>query len=145
MKTTVVCKDVRPATEGNKECVVVACSDEPQDVREVDVTDALILAGARDSLRAQGMILGGPLQAARTAGTQSKPDSPVEIIAHDEDGQEQRLIADHSEEYCLSSGSTLYYFYISELPGDCRWLVGRTLEIVGESKRTLDVGDGAGP
>ncbi|MGH7224194.1 MAG: hypothetical protein ACRELF_13265, partial [Gemmataceae bacterium] len=77
---------------------------------------------------AQGIVLGGALQPA-SKSNQSSLASPIQIIAHDEYGKEHRLIADHLEEYNLSSGSTLYYLYASDAVCDYRWLVGRTLEL----------------
>ena len=62
MNTTVVCRDVRPATGNNKQCVVIASQDEQTGVREIDLTAASNLAEVRDRLLAQGIVLGGPLQ-----------------------------------------------------------------------------------
>jgi hypothetical protein len=137
MKTTVVCSEVRPATEKNG-CVVVAYRDDRHEARESDLTDPANWTAVRDRLRAQGILLGGPLQPARLAGVQSSLAPPVQIIAHDEGGSEHRLVADQWEEYSLSSGSTLYFLSLSESPGDCGWLVGRTLEVAEFGDRRQD-------
>jgi hypothetical protein len=129
MNTTVVCRDVIPATGNSKQCVVIASQDEREVVRSIDPMAASNLSEVRDRLHAHGIILGGPLPSTPRSSTQSSLASPVQVIANDEHGKEHRLIADHLEEYSLSSGSTLYYLYVPEAPGDCRWLVGRTLEI----------------
>jgi hypothetical protein len=67
--------------------------------------------------------------------------SPVQIIAHDEQGKEHRLIANQLEEYSLSSGSTLYYLYVAEAPCECSWLVGRTLAVANFGSRQPDIGE----
>lgn len=139
MNTTLLCRDVRPATENNKECVVVAYRDVRHGEREIDLTDAANLADVRERLRAEGIVLGGSLQPAPKAGTQNNMTSPLQIIAHDEHGEEHRLIADHLDEYSLSSGMLLYYLYVSQAPCDCRWLVGRTLEVVASGSRQPDL------
>jgi hypothetical protein len=129
MNTPVVCREVRPAPGNGKLCVVIASQDEREGARALDPTAPSSLPEVRDRLHAQGIALGGPLQPARRCSTGGSPASPVRIIAHDERGKEHRLVADHLEEYSLSSGSTLYYLYVPEAPCDCRWLVGRTLEV----------------
>jgi hypothetical protein len=134
MNTTFVCREVRPATDNSKRCLIIASQDERADVRAMDLTAVSDLTVARDRLRAQGIVLGGPLQPAATPSNPSSPASPLVIIAHDEHGKEHRLIVDHREEYNLSSGSTLYYFSVPEASCDCRWLVGRTLEVADESR-----------
>src|SRR5687767_226007 len=125
MNTIVVCSDVRPVPENNKECVVVAYQDLRHGLRETDIPS--IVTEIRDRLRAQGIVLGGPLPAAPRTGTQSSLASPIQIFAHDEHGKEYRWIADTMEKYILSSGSTLFYLHIPEAPRDCRWLVGPAL------------------
>lgn len=153
MNTTIMCRDVRPATQNNKGCVVVAYRDVRYGGREIDITDASNLPEVRDRLLAQGIVLGGSLQPASRASTPSSLASPVQIIAHDEYGKEHRLIADHLEEYSLSSGSTLYYLYVSDAACDYRWLVGCTLELaecgsrqpnITEPGTTVDGGRDAG-
>lgn len=141
MNTTVVCREVHPATGNSKLCVVIASQDEREGVRAIDLTAASDLTEVRDRLRAQGIVLGGPLQPAPRPGPQSNLVPPVEIIAHDEHGKEHRLIAYHLEAYSLSSGSTLYYFYIPEASCDCRWLVGRTLEVAELGSRQPDTAE----
>src|ERR1700730_2102160 len=101
MNTTVVCSEVRPATENNKGCVVVAYQDVRHGLGESDLKDASDLTKLSDRLRAQGLVLGGPLPPGRTSSVQTGLASPVQIIAHDERGKEHRLIADHLEEYSL--------------------------------------------
>jgi hypothetical protein len=130
MNKTVVCRDVRPATGNSKLCVVIASQDEGAGVRAIDPAAASNFTEVRDRMHAQGIVLGGPLQPAPRSGTQSSPASPIHVIARDEHGKEHRLLADHLEEYSLPSGSTLYYLYVPEAPCDCRWLVGRTLQVV---------------
>lgn len=130
MKTTVLCTDVRPATQSGTLCVVVASLDERQGVRETDMSDASNLSEVRDRLRDQGITLGGPLQDDPSSGTRSGVASPVEIIAHDEQGGEHRFVAEALEEYSLSSGSTLYFLYVRDAPSECNWLVGRALELM---------------
>jgi hypothetical protein len=139
MKTTVVCRNVRPTTENDKRCVVIASRDDQAGDRLIDLTSDLDLTEARNRLRAQGIVLGGPLQPAPRPGTPSGLTPPVEIIARDEQGKEHRLIADYLEEYSLSSGSTLYFFDVSEVLSDCRWLVGRTLEVVESGSHQPDL------
>ena len=132
MNTTVVCREVRPAAGSGKQCVVVASRDQEAGVGASDPRASSNLAEVRDRLRAQGIVLGGPLQPAERPGAPSSLASPVQLIAHDEHGKEHRLIADQWEEYSLSSGSILYYFSVPEAPGDCRWLVSRTLVVAAE-------------
>jgi hypothetical protein len=141
MTTTVVCREVRPAAGGGRQCVVVASRDEGADVGASDPMAPSDLAEVRDRLRAQGIVLGGPLQAAERPSALSSLAYPVQLIAHDEHGQEHRLIADQLAEYSLSSGSTLYYFSVAEAPADCRWLESRTLE-VAEQRATSTEGYG---
>ena len=141
MNTTLLCRDVRPATENNKGCVVVAYRDVRYGEREIDLTDAANLAEVRERLRAEGIVLGGPSQPTREAGTQNNLASPVQIIAHDEHGNEHRLIADYMDEYSLSSGLLLYYLYVSKEPCDCQWLVGRTLEVAEVGSRQPDLAE----
>jgi hypothetical protein len=135
MNKTVVCRDVRPATGTSKLCLVIASQDEEGGVRAIDPAAASNLTEVRDRMHAQGIVLGGTLQPAPRSGTQSSLASPIHVIAHDEHGKEHRLIADHLEAYSLSSGSTLYYLYLPEAPCDCRWLVGRTLEVLDLGSR----------
>ncbi len=144
MKTTVVCSEVRPATE-KPGCVVVAYREDRHGDRESDLTDPSNLTAVRDRLRAQGILLGGPLQPARLAGVQGSLAPPVQIIAHDERGSEHRLVADQLEEYSLSSGSTLYLLSLSESPCDCRWLVGLTLEVAELGDRRQDAAAPSAP
>lgn len=141
MNTAIVCREVRPATGNSKRCVVIASQDEREVVRPIDLTAASDLTEARDRLRAQGIVLGGPLQPASSPGSQSSLASPLEIIARDERGKEHRLLVDHLEEYSLSSGSTLYYFYLPETLCDCLWLVGRTLEVAKLGNRPPDIAE----
>jgi hypothetical protein len=141
MNTTVVCREVRPANGSSKQCVVIAAQDERAGMRTIDPTAPSNLAAVRDRMRAQGIVLGGPLQPARQPGTQSRLASPVQIIAHDEQGHEHRLMADQLEEYSLSTGSTLYYLHVAEAPGDCGWLVGRTLEVAEFRSRSPDIAE----
>lgn len=130
MNATVVCRDVRPATESDKACVVVASRENVRHgTSEIDLTDPSILSEVRNRLHAAGIALGKPTQSTRNCSTQSGPRSPVQIIAHDENGKQHRLVADSVEEYSLSSGSILYFLYLSEVPADCQWLIGRTLEL----------------
>jgi hypothetical protein len=129
MNTTVVCRDVHPATGNSKLCVLIASQDEPEGHTAIDPTAPSAVTEVRERLHAQGIVLGGPLPPVPRSGTPSNLASPIQIIAHDEHGKKHRLIADHLEEYSLSSGSTLYYLYVSEAQCDCRWLVGRTLEV----------------
>src|SRR5215471_7780304 len=119
MKTTVVCREVRPTTENGKRCVVIASRDESEGERLADITAISDLTEVRDRLRAQGIVFGGPLQPAPRPGTPSGLTPPVEIIARDEQGKEHRLIADYLEKYSLSSGSTLYFFDVPEALSDC--------------------------
>jgi len=141
MITTVQCSDVRPATENDKGCVVVAYRDVPTGPREIDITDASNLTEAKERLHAQGIALGRPLQPVQMSGTPSRPASPVQIIARDEHGKQHRLIAEHVDEYSLSCGSTLYYLYVPQASCDCRWLVGRTLEIAELGSRKPDLSE----
>jgi len=129
MNTTVVCREVRPAAGSGKCCVVIATQDEPVSGNLTDTPDRLNLAEVKERLRAQGIVLGGKLAAAEGSRARSSLSGPVQLIAHDEHGTEHRLIANQFEECNLSSGSTLYYFFIGKAPGDCRWLVNRTLEV----------------
>ena len=139
MKATVVCRGVRPATGNSKLCVVIASQDEREVARAIDLTAASDLTEVREQLRAQEIVLGRPLKPAPRLSTQSSLASPIEIIAHNEHGQEHRLTVDHLEEYSLSSGSTLYYFYVLDTSCDCRWLVGRTLEVAELGIRQPDI------
>lgn len=141
MNTTLMCRDVRPATENKEGCLVVASRDVRHGVREIDITDASNLTEVKERLRAQGVVLGKQLPPAPRSNNQSSAASPIQIIAHDEHGKEHRLIADHLEEYSLSSGSILYYLYIPEAPCDCRWLVGRTLELAELESRQPDIAE----
>lgn len=129
MSTLVICKEVRPATGGGKRCVVIASRDERPGVGAIDASTPSTLAEVRERLRTQGVLLWGPLQPAQRLSTPSRPASPVQIIALDEHGHERRLVADNLEEYSLSTGSALYYLHVAETPGDCGWLVGRTVEV----------------
>ena len=95
----------------------------------IDPTDASNLSEVKERLRSQGIVLGGLSLPARKTSTQSSLRSPVQIIAHDEQGKEHRLIADSLDEYSLSSGSTLYYLFVPQVPSDFQWLVGHTLEL----------------
>jgi hypothetical protein len=144
MNTTVVCREVRPATGNGKLCVVIASQDEREDVRAIDPADAAHLLEVRDRLHAQGIVLGGPLQPAPRSSTRSNIVSPIQIIAHDERGEAHRLIVDHLEEYGLSSGSTLYFLYVPEASCACSWLVGRALEVAELASRQPDIAAGAG-
>lgn len=103
MNTTVVCRGVRPATGNSKLCVVIASQDEREGARAIDLTAASDLTAEREQLRAQGIVLGGPLEPAPSLSTQSSLASPIEIIAQNEHGKEHRLTVDHLEEYSLSS------------------------------------------
>lgn len=141
MNTTVMCRDVRPATENDEGCLIVAYRDVRHGDREIDITDASHLTEVKDRLRTQGIVLGGELPLAPRPSNQSSAASPVQIIAHDERGKEHRLIADHLEEYSLSSGWVLYYLYIAEAPCDCRWLVGRPLELAELGSRQPDIAE----
>src|SRR3989442_709192 len=118
MNTMVVCRDVRPAAENDKVCVIVASKDDLESVRAIDPTDASNLSEVKERLRSQGIVLGGLSLPARKTSTQSSLRSPVQIIAHDEQGKEHRLIADSLDEYSLSSGSTLYYLFVPQVPSD---------------------------
>ena len=140
MNTTVVCREVRPASGNNKLCVVVASQDEREGVRAIDPTDPSNLSEVKASLRFHGIVLGGPSQPASRSSLQSRLRSPVQIIAHDEGGKEHRLIADSLEEYSLSSGSTLYYLYVPGVPGDYHWLVGRILELASSGSDAATCG-----
>jgi hypothetical protein len=126
--------------ENSQRSVIVASRDERGGACGIDPTTAPNIAEVRDRVRAEGIILGGTLQPTPRSGNQNCLASPVEIIVHDEYGTEHRLIADYLEEYSLSSGSTLYYLYISAVPSNCRWLVGRALE-VSELTRTKALGE----
>src|SRR5437868_11918663 len=119
MKTTVMCRDVRPASEGNAGCVVVAGKDARHGTPEIDITDTAKLTEVRDRLRALGLVLGGPGQPSESSSARTNLAAPVEIIAHDDDGKEHRFIADTFEEYRLSSGGELHYFFLAETPDDC--------------------------
>lgn len=131
MTTTVLCTEVRPATDNNRGCVIVASRDGRHGSTEIDLADTSRFPEVKDRLRAQGLVPGGPLPPApRSSGAGSRT-SPTQLIIHDEQGKEHRLIADELEEYSLSSGSSLYYFHVAEAPLDCRWLVGRALEVAG--------------
>lgn len=141
MTTTVVCREVRPATGNSKQCVVIASQNEREGVRTVDLTAASDLTEVRERLRAQGIVLGGSLQPAPRPGTQSGLASPIEIIAHTEHGKVHRMSVDHLEEYSLSSGSTLYYFYVPDTSCDYRWLEGRTLEVAEVGNRQPDIAE----
>ena len=141
MTTTVVCREVRPANGSSQRCVVIASQDDREGVRAIDPLAPSSLAAVRDRLRAQGIVLGGPLQPAQRPGARSSLASPVQLTARDEWGKEHWLIADQLEEYSLSSGSTLYYFYVSEAPCDCSWLVGRTLAVADLGSRQPDIAD----
>jgi hypothetical protein len=141
MITTVVCRDVRPAAGSGSQCIVVASQDEREGVRAIDPTAPSNLAEVRDRLQAQGIVLGGPLHPAQRPGTDNNPAPPVQITARDEQGKEYRLIVDKLEEYSLSSGSTFYYLYVGAAPGDCRWLVGRTLEVAESGSRQPDLAE----
>ncbi len=129
MNTTVVCRDVHRATENSNLWLIIASQDGQEVVRAVDLMAASNLTEVRDRLHAQGVVLGQPLQPAPTPTAPSSLAPPVRIITHDDDGNERQWLADRLEEYSLSSGSTLYYLYVPEAPCDCRWLVGRTLEL----------------
>ena len=137
MNTIVVCREVRPATGNGQRCVVVASQEEREDAKAVEPRAAANLAEVRDRLHGRGIVLGGPLQPAQRSSTQSNRSSPVQIIAHDELGNEHRLTAVQVEEYSLSSGSTLYYLYVSEASSDCLWLLGRTLEVAEFENRSI--------
>src|SRR5438477_11944112 len=112
MNTAVVCREVRAPTGDSKLCVIIASQDERECIREIDLTDDSSLTEVRDRLHAQGIVLGGPLQPARRSTPQRSPASPYQITAHDDHGNEHRLIADYLEECSLSSGPTLYYLYV---------------------------------
>jgi hypothetical protein len=143
MKTTVECRDVRPATEDNKGCVVVTYEDARHGVREIDFTDPASLTDVKERLRAQGIVLGGVGQPAQRSSARTGLAAPVEIIAHDDDGKEHRFIADKMEEYSLSSGWTLYYFFVPETPDDCLWLKGRHLDVASFGACQPDIGEPA--
>jgi hypothetical protein len=53
----------------------------------------------------------------------------VQIITHDDNGQEHRLSVDSVEEYSLSSGAKLFYLSLRAAPSACHWLVGRSMEL----------------
>lgn len=137
MKTTTLrCKEVRPGTENHEGCILVAFENVCPIEREVDLSDASVLTKARDSLRAQGIVLRGSSQVAHDTRPKDK-SSPVQIIAHDDTGDEQRLMVDRLDEYRLSSGSSLYYLHTSESADNCRWLVDRDLSVIGVEMETL--------
>ena len=138
---TVVCRDVRPTTADSKQCVVIASQDERADMPAMDPLAATNMTEVRDRLHAQGIVPGGPLQAAPRATTPSSLASPLQIIAHDEHGNEHRWVVDQLDEYRLSSGSTLLYLYVPETPCDCRWLVGRILEVAGFGSRQPSIAE----
>ena len=54
-------------------------------------------------------------------------------------------MASQLEEYSLSSGSLLYYLLVPEATQDCRWLVGRTLEVAEVEDRPPDAAEQAAP
>ncbi len=135
MNSTIVCQDVRPEPGNSNRCVVIAAKDDPEGERALDLTAVSNLAEAKDQLRARGIVPGGPLLHAPGPAKPNGLAAPIEIIARDQHGKEHRLLADHVDAYSLSSGSTLYYFYVSEAPRDCRWLVGHTLDIAEAATR----------
>jgi hypothetical protein len=133
MTILAVCRDVRPTTGNGSDCMVVASRDEPGGVRTTDSLDPLRSPDIRQRLERQGIVLGGPLPPAAKTGVPSSTAAPVEISAHDEHGQEHRLLADSVEECRLSSGSALYYLTVRAAPQDCSWLVGRPLQLTRAS------------
>lgn len=137
--TTLTCKEIRPAIGGHKGCILLAYNEEGHDGQDMDLTDATVLTSASDGLRAQGLVLGGPLQDFRRSSPQSLPTAPVQIKAHDDEGKEHRLTIHALDKYSLSSGSGLYYLAVAEAPADCRWLVGRTLAVVEVDPEALQV------
>jgi hypothetical protein len=109
--------------------MVIASKDDGVGSRLIDLMDSSQLDEIRETLRSKGIRLGETLQAAPRSDTQSSPASPLQVVAHGEEGKEHRLIADSVEEYSLSSGSTLYFLQIPDALCDCRWLIGHTLEL----------------
>jgi hypothetical protein len=142
MTTPVICRDVRSEIRNDQaRLVIVASQDEPESVRSVDVTDEAKMSELKAKLASQGIVLGGPSVAGKPRAP-SNLCSSTRLTAQDERGRKHLLIADCAEEYQLSSGSILYYFYIPDAPGDYRWLVGRTLNI-SEGQQSLDGPDDA--
>ncbi len=138
---TAVCREVRATTTDGKRCVVIASREERADIPTTDSAAATDMTEVKDRLRAQGIVLGGPLQAAPRASTQRTLASPIQILVHDDQGNEHRWIADQLDEYSLTSGSTLFYLYVPETPYDCRWLVGRTLQIAELGARSPGIAE----
>jgi len=135
MNPPIICSDVRSETQNDQtRLVVIASQDECENGRSFDVADLSQVSGIKAKLVSQGIVLGGPLLRANPPVQENQP-SPLEICAKDGHGRKHLFFVDHSEVYSLSSGSTLYYFYVPDSPGDYHWLVGQTLEIRDAQKQ----------
>ena len=129
MNATAVCRDVRSVAGKENVCAVIASQEEREGARVIDPLDPSNFSEVRNRLQAQGIVLGEPSPLARRLDTQSHLRSPIQIIAQDEQGRKHTVIVESFEEYSLSSGSTLYYLYVSGVPSDFHWLVGHALEL----------------
>ncbi len=144
MSTTVVCREVRPGAEDHQACLVVAASPEERGrAASKSLTDLTRLSEAKVQLQSRGIILGESPPLGSRCPTPTGPRVPIQITAHDDLGNEHRLIADSLEEYSLSSGSTLHYLHVPGVPADFQWLVGRTLELT--ELRPVAIGKSADP
>ncbi len=130
MKTVIVCSEVRPSGDNNPGCILVAYQDVRHCERDIDIGNASNLGEVKERLRAAGIVLGGRSPLARTPpNSRSSSPAAIQIIAQDEHGTERRFTGDNLDVYSLSSGLTLYYLRVPEAVEDCRWLIGRTLEL----------------
>ena len=124
-----ICRDVHSETlNGQAHLVIVASQDEQERVRAIDLTDLSKSADIKANLESQGIALGATPLSVKVHAQSTLPPS-IQLTAHDDLGREHLLIADSWQEYSLSSGSALYYFYIPDSSGDYRWLVGRTVKV----------------
>ena len=129
MNRSVICRDVRSETlNGQAHLVIVASQDERESVPSIDITDLSKLADIKAKIEAEGIVLGGTSLSAQSH-VHSSLSSSMQLTAHDDLDRKHVLIADCLEEYSLSSGSALYYFYIPDSSSDFHWLVGRTLRV----------------
>jgi hypothetical protein len=130
MKTRIICRDVRSdALNDQARLIIIASQDKGESSRSIVATDLSDLSKVKTKLDSLGIVLGGTSTTTAKSPAQTSGRSPVELTASDELGRQRSLIADSWEEYELSSGSTLYYFYITDAPGDYHWVVGRELEM----------------
>ena len=137
MKTLVICREVRSEVlNDHARLIIIATQDDAESTRSIDLTDLSQLSEVKAKLESHEFVLGGSPLGGKPHAQRTLPSS-IELTANDELGGQHLLIADSWEEYKLSSGSTLYYFYIADAPADYHWLVDRRLEIC-DAQNALD-------